>query len=93
MASQDDHFFIESARRTIALESQAVSELGRSIGSDFGAACRCIMATEGRVIVTGMGKSGHIAGKIAATLASTGTPAFFVHPGRSLSRRYGDDHP
>ena len=83
MASQDDHFFIESARRTIALESQAVSELGRSIGSDFGAACRCIMATEGRVIVTGMGKSGHIAGKIAATLASTGTPAFFVHPGEA----------
>ena len=83
MASQDDHFFIESARRTIALESQAVSELGHSIGSDFGAACRCIMATEGRVIVTGMGKSGHIAGKIAATLASTGTPAFFVHPGEA----------
>ena len=83
MASQDDPFFIESARRTIALESQTVSELGLSIGSDFAAACRCMMATEGRVIVTGMGKSGHIAGKIAATLASTGTPAFFVHPGEA----------
>ena len=83
MASQNDPFFIESARRTIALESQTVSELGLSIGADFGEACRRMMATQGRVIVTGMGKSGHIAGKIAATLASTGTPAFFVHPGEA----------
>ena len=83
MATQDDPFFIESAQRTIALESQTVSDLGLSIGSDFAEACRRMMATEGRVIVTGMGKSGHIAGKIAATLASTGTPAFFVHPGEA----------
>ena len=83
MATQDDAFFIESARRTIALESQTVTELGRSIDPNFAEACRCMVSTEGRVIVTGMGKSGHIAGKIAATLASTGTPAFFVHPGEA----------
>ena len=89
MVTQDDPFFIESAQRTIALESQTVSELGLSIGSDFAEACRRMMATEGRVIVTGMGKSGHIAGKIAATLASTGTPAFFVHPGKPPTAIWG----
>ena len=80
MAEHTDHFFIESAQRTISLESQAVGALGDSLGASFAAACRVLLGVTGRVVVTGMGKSGHIAGKIAATLASTGTPAFFVHP-------------
>ena len=57
-----------------------MSVLSSALGPPFAAACRCVLGTVGRVVVTGMGKSGHIAGKIAATLASTGTPAFFVHP-------------
>ena len=65
------------------MEADAVSALRSALGSTFAAACRCILGTTGRVVVTGMGKSGHIAGKIAATLASTGTPAFFVHPGEA----------
>ena len=60
-----------------------MSALSCALGPPFAAACRLILGTTGRVVVTGMGKSGHIAGKIAATLASTGTPAFFVHPGEA----------
>ena len=60
-----------------------MSALSSKLGPPFAAACRHILGTTGRVVVTGMGKSGHIAGKIAATLASTGTPAFFVHPGEA----------
>ena len=60
-----------------------MSALSCALGPPFAAACRYILGTTGRVVVTGMGKSGHIAGKIAATLASTGTPAFFVHPGEA----------
>ena len=60
-----------------------MSALSSTLGPPFAAACRRILGTNGRVVVTGMGKSGHIAGKIAATLASTGTPAFFVHPGEA----------
>lgn len=71
---------IASARRTIAMEQAAVAALAAHIDADFARACALLLATEGRVIVTGMGKSGHIANKIAATLASTGTPAFYVHP-------------
>lgn len=71
---------IESGRRTIELERRAVSDLRDRIDDQFCRACELILACEGRVIVVGMGKSGHIAHKIAATLASTGTPAFFVHP-------------
>ena len=71
---------IESGRRTIELERRAVSDLSGRIDENFCRACELILTCEGRVIVVGMGKSGHIANKIAATLASTGTPAFFVHP-------------
>ena len=60
-----------------------MSALSSTLGPPFAAACRHMLDTTGRVVVTGMGKSGHIAGKIAATLASTGTPAFFVHPGEA----------
>ena len=75
--------FIEEARRVLRMEARAVADLEDRLGQDFNVACRLCMDTEGRVVVTGMGKSGHIAGKIAATLASTGTPAFFMHPGEA----------
>ncbi|MGR9036272.1 MAG: KpsF/GutQ family sugar-phosphate isomerase [Gammaproteobacteria bacterium] len=67
----------------IQVEAQAVAALADRINEDFIAACKLMFNCSGRVVVTGMGKSGHIAGKIAATLASTGTPAFFVHPGEA----------
>ncbi len=69
-----------SALRTIQLEQHAVDNLTSRIDEDFFTACELILACQGRVIVMGIGKSGHIANKIAATLASTGTPAHFVHP-------------
>ncbi len=75
--------FATSARRTIKMEFEAVAALEARIGVDFEHACELLLQTRGKVIVTGMGKSGHIARKIAATLASTGTPAFFVHPGEA----------
>ena len=64
-------------------EAQAVLDLENKINDEFVQACHLMLNCKGRVVVTGMGKSGHIAGKIAATLASTGTPAFFVHPGEA----------
>lgn len=75
--------FILSGQRTVAMETQAVSDLHDRIDQSFITACETLLACDGRVVVTGMGKSGHIANKIAATLASTGTPAFFVHPGEA----------
>ena len=71
---------ITSAKRTIRLELEAVDALLHRIDDSFTQACELIMAIKGRVVVLGMGKSGHVGNKIAATLASTGTPAFFVHP-------------
>ncbi len=67
----------------INVEAAAVAALTQRIGGDFIAACRCLLSCRGRVVVVGMGKSGHIGNKIAATLASTGSPAFFVHPGEA----------
>lgn len=72
-----------SGRRVFEIEAQALSAVAARIDGDFSAACRLILASQGRVVCTGMGKSGHIARKIAATLASTGTPAFYVHPGEA----------
>jgi arabinose-5-phosphate isomerase len=76
--------WIASARRTLGIENEALAKLIAALdgplGIAFGEAVRLIKEASGRVVVTGMGKSGHIARKIAATLASTGTPAFFVHP-------------
>ena len=69
-----------TAARVIREEAEALSTLERSLGEGFGEAVEAILAARGRVIVSGMGKSGHVARKIAATLASTGTPAHFVHP-------------
>jgi len=72
--------FIDSAIRTIEIENRATALLADRIGSTFETACQMMLDTKGRVIVTGMGKSGHIGSKIAATFASTGTPSYFVHP-------------
>jgi arabinose-5-phosphate isomerase len=71
---------IKSAQRTIQLEREAIDALMPRIDADFVRACELILACRGRVVVVGMGKSGHVGKKIAATLASTGTPSFFVHP-------------
>ncbi len=70
-------------RAVIEMEAQAVQALAQRIDEDFAAACERMLSCRGRIVVLGMGKSGHIAGKIAATLASTGSPAFFVHPGEA----------
>jgi len=70
----------ESALRTIQLEQAAIADLAGRIDDSFVQACQLILDCPGRVVVVGMGKSGHIGRKIAATLASTGTPSFFVHP-------------
>ncbi|MBU2705480.1 KpsF/GutQ family sugar-phosphate isomerase [Zooshikella marina] len=74
---------IASGKRTFDIEIEALQQLAASVNADFVAACELILACKGRVVVVGMGKSGHIGNKIAATLASTGTPAFFVHPGEA----------
>ena len=73
----------ELALAVINVESEAVAGLNSQIDDNFIKACKLIYRCQGRVVVIGMGKSGHIAGKIASTLASTGTPAFFVHPGEA----------
>lgn len=75
---------IEEAKKVIRIEAAALSALADSIDSSFEKAVRMILASKGRVIVTGMGKSGLIGQKIASTMASTGTPAFFLHPGEAL---------
>ncbi len=71
------------AARVLEIEARAVHNLAERLDDTFTAACELCLSTPGRVIVIGMGKSGHVGGKIAATLASTGTPAFFVHPGEA----------
>jgi arabinose-5-phosphate isomerase len=71
------------AQETLDIEAAALLGLKQHIGADFVQAVRLMLAVKGRVVVTGMGKSGHIGRKIAATLASTGTPAMFVHPGEA----------
>ena len=75
---QDD--VLALARQVLDIESRAVEQLKSRLDSSFTAACELCLQTRGRVVVTGMGKSGHIARKISATLASTGTPSFYVHP-------------
>lgn len=75
--------FLDSARQVLSIESAAVAAQIDHLDQTFEQACEMVLACEGRVVVTGMGKSGHIASKLAATLASTGTPAFFVHPGEA----------
>lgn len=72
--------YLDIARRVISIEADALTQLGDSLGEEFDRAVEIMLSATGRVIISGMGKSGHIARKIAATLASTGTPAHFVHP-------------
>jgi arabinose-5-phosphate isomerase len=74
---------IELGRQALTIEIDGLRAQLPRLGMDFARACRVCLNCRGRVVVTGMGKSGHIGGKIAATLASTGTPAFFVHPGEA----------
>jgi arabinose-5-phosphate isomerase len=71
------------AKRVLRIEADAVLAMGERLDAQFIAAIKLILACRGRVVVSGMGKSGHIGNKIAATFASTGTPAFFVHPGEA----------
>lgn len=75
--------FRTRAAEVIQIEAAAVAQLQQYLDADFNHACQMIFDSKGKTIVTGMGKSGHIGNKIAATLASTGTPAFFVHPGEA----------
>src|SRR5689334_2265932 len=82
-----DHPHIVIARRVLAMEADALGALSRCLGDDFVAAVETILKAKGRVICTGIGKSGHVARKIAATLASTGTQAYFVH---STEASHGD---
>ncbi len=75
--------WLQSADRVLAIEIKALQQLQARLEQNFISACELLHACQGRIIVTGMGKSGHVGRKIAATLASTGAPAFFVHPGEA----------
>ncbi|AVZ85395.1 MULTISPECIES: KpsF/GutQ family sugar-phosphate isomerase [unclassified Acinetobacter] len=75
--------FQKSALETLRIEQQALEVLATQINESFDRACEILLQCKGRVVVTGMGKSGHIGRKMAATLASTGTPSFFMHPGEA----------
>ncbi len=79
----DERRLIALGRAVIEIEARAVAELGPRVDDAFAQAARHMLGCKGRIVVIGMGKSGHIGGKIAATFASTGTPAFFVHPGEA----------
>ncbi|MGH2306095.1 KpsF/GutQ family sugar-phosphate isomerase [Campylobacter taeniopygiae] len=75
---------IEIAKEVFKIEAESISDLASHLNQDFNQAIKFIFQAKGRCIVSGMGKSGHIGAKIAATLASTGTPSFFIHPGEAL---------
>ncbi|HVO30546.1 MAG TPA: SIS domain-containing protein, partial [bacterium] len=77
----DPQAVLGQARRVLDIEAKAVSALADRLDARFVRAVELLLACEGKVVVTGMGKSGHVCRKIAATLASTGTPALFLHPG------------
>lgn len=79
----DDQEFCKLGKAVIEIEANAISALLPRIDQNFAKACRLLLGCTGRIIVMGMGKSGHVGNKIAATLASTGSPAFFVHPGEA----------
>ena len=86
-ASLDDRALVQLGKEALTIEAAAISAVSDRLGEAFVHACRTCLAARGRVVVIGMGKSGHVARKIAATLASTGTPAFFVHPAEA---QHGD---
>ncbi|QGX40673.1 KpsF/GutQ family sugar-phosphate isomerase [Permianibacter aggregans] len=77
------HHFAELGKAVLDIEIKALEHVKSRLDGSFNAACEKMLACQGRIVVLGMGKSGHIGGKVAATLASTGTPAFFVHPGEA----------
>jgi arabinose-5-phosphate isomerase len=81
--SIDDATLAASGRRVLLTEARGLEAVAERINGDFSRACHALLACRGRVVCIGMGKSGHVARKIAATLASTGTPAFYVHPGEA----------
>src|SRR5260221_13632994 len=78
-----DEALVELGRQDLSVEIDGLLAHVPRLGAEFARACRVCLDCRGRIVVTGMGKSGHIGGKIAASLASTGTPAFFVHPGEA----------
>src|SRR5665213_1678637 len=78
-----DEVLVDLGRQALGIEIDGLRAQLPRLGAEFARACRICVDCRGRVVVTGMGKSGHIGGKIAATLASTGTPAFFMHPGEA----------
>ena len=80
-----ENSFIASAKRVIDIEAKAISALNHRLDAHFVDACHLLRQCKGKVVVSGMGKSGHIGNKIAATLASTGTPAFFMPSNKSPS--------
>ena len=75
---------IKSARRTLNIESNELLKLSRNIGKDFSKLCDLLLSCKGHIITIGVGKSGHIAHKVSATLSSTGTPSYFIHAGEAL---------
>ncbi|MGH8377972.1 MAG: KpsF/GutQ family sugar-phosphate isomerase, partial [Gammaproteobacteria bacterium] len=81
--TDDTATLLRHARQVLKTEAAAVAAIGSRLDEHFAEACHLLLACRGRVVVMGMGKSGHVANKIAATLASTGTPAFYVHPGEA----------
>nr|WP_136251837.1 KpsF/GutQ family sugar-phosphate isomerase [Ningiella ruwaisensis] len=81
--------YLESARRTFELQINSLRQLSDKLDVSFSRACDLLLGCKGKVVVSGMGKSGHIGNKIAATLASTGTPAFFMHPGEANHGDFG----
>lgn len=81
--SFDNNRILTRGRAVLTTEAEAINALVPRLGTEFAAACQLILDCKGRLIVSGMGKSGHIGNKLAATFASTGTPAFFVHPGEA----------
>lgn len=83
MALHNNNKLLASGQNVLRAEGKALTQLAETLNGPFVEAVKYLLACKGRVIVSGMGKSGHIARKIAATMASTGTPAFFVHPGEA----------
>lgn len=81
--------YLTSAQNTFSIQIDALQKLSKALNSDFTNACDLLLQCKGKVVVCGMGKSGHIGNKIAATLASTGTPSFFMHPGEANHGDFG----
>ena len=76
--------YIKSAQRTLDIESKALIKLSKNIGEDFSRLCDALLSCKGKIITLGVGKSGHIAQKVSATLSSTGSPSYFIHATEAL---------